>query len=114
MDENSTYEFLLDLPLIEVTKVGLEEKRLVINCRSKLGSGICPCCQQKTSEVNQYYERKVSDMSISGRSVLLNLEVRQFYCSVCTRYFSEQFDFVSEHSQTTTRQAKWISMFCEK
>lgn len=114
MSENSIYEFLLDLPLLEVTKVALDKHHLVINCRSKLGGGICPCCQQKTDVVNQRYTRLVSDLSISGRNVLLQLEVRQFYCSVCDRYFSEQFDFVSEHSHTTTRQAKWIFMLCEK
>lgn len=114
MSENSTYEFLLNLSLLEVTKVSLDKHQLVINCRSKLGGGICPCCQQKTDLVNQRYNRTLSDLSISGREVLLALEVRQFYCSVCTRYFSEQFDFVSEHSHTTTRQAKWIFMLCEK
>lgn len=40
MSENSIYEFLLNLPLLEVTKVALDKHHLVINCRSKLGGGL--------------------------------------------------------------------------
>ena len=46
--------------------------------------------------------------------MVLNLEVRQFICLDCNRTFSERFDFVSESTNTTHRQAKWVFMLCEK
>lgn len=114
MSENSTYEFLLNLPSLEVTQVSLNSDSLLISCQSKLGSGICPSCLQKSAVVNQRYRRRVSDLPVSGRKVYLDLEVRQFYCSDCGSHFSEKFEFVSEHSHTTTRLSNWIFMLCEK
>jgi transposase len=114
MDECKFYEGLLNLPLLEVTSVELSKDSILISCCSKLGSAICPCCKNKVTKVNQVYRRKVSDLSISGRSVVLDLEIRQFVCLDCPRHFSEQFDFVSEHSHTTTRQSKWVFMLCQQ
>ncbi|MBK8473051.1 MAG: transposase [Sphingobacteriales bacterium] len=91
----------MDLPFLSVSSVSFDSDKLVVTCHSQLGEGICPCCKKKTTKVNQRYHRSVSDLPISGRSVVLNLEVRQFICLDCNRTFSERFDFVSESTNTT-------------
>ncbi len=114
MEDCKFYELLLDLPFLSVSSVSFDSDKLVVTCHSQLGEGICPCCKKKTTKVNQRYHRSVSDLPISGSSVVLNLEVRQFICLDCNRTFSERFDFVSESTNTTHRQAKWVFMLCEK
>ena len=53
------------------------------------------------------YRRKVRDLDISGRKVILYLQVRQYRCN-CGRSFSETFDFVEPNKSYTKRQSKWI------
>ena len=96
-------EQLLDLPELEITSVEIEERRMTIHCRSGLGEALCPSCLQPTKEVRKPYQRRIRDLSITGREVYLQVEVRQFYCFDCDRYFSERFGFVGPHRSYTKR-----------
>ena len=42
--------------------------------------GICPYCGHKSSKVHSRYVRVIHDLSILGRSVIIYLEVRKFFC----------------------------------
>ena len=42
--------------------------------------GICPYCGHKSSKVHSRYVRVIHDLSILGRSVVIYLEVRKFFC----------------------------------
>lgn len=112
--QNKIYEEMLNLPLVEVTKVEMNEKQVKIYCRSKLEEQICPNCLKKSGLVNQSYNRRIRDMDLIGRKVYLILEVRQFHCSDCNRYFSEQHSFVGKNGKVTKRQEKWIFEICHK
>lgn len=112
MESKKLYETLLDIPLLSVTGVKIESNKVVISCESKLGSAHCPSCLQACSKVNQSYQRDVRDLSISGRSVHLELRTRQFICEDCNRTFQEQFAFVSKYERMTIRYENFIYKRC--
>lgn len=113
-NENKIYAKLLGISTLEVSLVELSEIRVDIYCQSKLNEGICPNCMKPCSEVNQSYTRIIRDLDLLGRKVFLHLEVRQFHCKDCDRYFSEKFEFVRKNSIVTKRQEKWIFEMCKK
>ncbi len=56
--------------------------------------GTCPLCQRASSKVHSYYERKVQDLPISGKTVKLYISTRKFFCleNSCPRkVFAERF-----------------------
>lgn len=110
--ETSIYENLLNIPLLCVTKVEVSKATIIIDCESKLSIGYCPHCLQPCSSVNQRHNRKIKDLSISGRRVFLQLTTRQFICEDCNRYFYEKFPFVDSHGQMTTRYENFIYHRC--
>ena len=106
-------EQLLNLPELELTSVEIEARRITIHCRSRLGAAPCPSCLKATKEVRKSYTRRIRDLSITGREVYLQLEVRQFYCFDCDRYFSERFSFVDPHRSYTKRYEDYIYFCCQ-
>lgn len=106
-------EQLLDLPEVEITSVEIEQRRMTIHCRSRLGEALCPSCLKASKEVRRTYHRRIRDLSITGREVYLQVEVRQFYCFDCDRYFSERFSFVDLHRSYTKRYEDYIYFRCQ-
>ncbi len=56
--------------------------------------GTCPLCSGISSKVHSYYQRKVQDLPISGKTVRLYISIRKFFCqqSSCPRkVFAERF-----------------------
>jgi transposase len=56
--------------------------------------GTCPLCSRESHKVHSYYQRKVGDLPISGRTVKLYISTRKFFCQVdaCPRkVFAERF-----------------------
>jgi len=112
MQSNKLYEALLGIPFLTVTSVKLEPKKLTICCESKLGAAHCPCCLKPCSKINQYYTRDIRDLSISGRTVNLELTIRQFICKDCDRTFYEKFAFVNRHERMTIKYENFIYKRC--
>jgi len=106
-------EQLLGLPELEITSVEIEERRMTIHCGSLFGEVLCPSCLKPTKEVRRIYHRRIRDLSITGREVYLDLEVRQFYCIECDRYFSERFSFVDAHRSYTRRYEDYLYVRCQ-
>ena len=40
----------------------------------------CPRCGQSPSRVHSRYQRRLADVPIAGRSVVLRLRIRRFFC----------------------------------
>jgi transposase len=56
--------------------------------------GSCPLCQKASSKLHSYYERKVGDLPISGKTVKLYISTRKFFCqqgSCPRKVFAERF-----------------------
>lgn len=102
------YEVLLNIPNLKIEQVSLEESRIDIYCKiDNLASQACPSCQNEVFLKTPKYRRTIKDLDISGRKVILHLQVHQFLCD-CGRRFSESFDFVASGKSYTKRQAKWV------
>jgi transposase len=108
MQETDFYEQLLALPDLRVQRVEYGPNRISLFCQLKTTKQPCPHCLDLTKEVNQYTTRQVRDLDISGRQVWLHLQIKQFICRNCNRYFSEYIGFADGGKSYTHRQAKWI------
>ena len=114
MNELAFYEDLLGLPDFQVTALEKTPAKLTIHGRSLVRAAACPLCQQPTGVVNQTEVRHFRDLKISAREVWLHVQVPQFYCVTCHRYFSPPPAWVAPGKSYTLRQAKWIFELCEK
>ena len=108
MSENlKIYETILNIANLQVEKVEVLGKELHIHCKIRnQESQKCLVCEQAVFGKRLKYRRKVRDLDISGRKVILHLLVHQYNCD-CGRNFSETFDFVNFGKSYTKRQAKW-------
>ena len=89
MDHLSLYEELLNLPSVKITAIKIEPHLIIIDCQVRQVAQACPNCGQITDAINQYYPRTLRDLNMGSRQVQLALNMRQFYCQNCHRYFSE-------------------------
>jgi len=70
-------------------------QNVTIGLMSSYSFGVCPQCKQISYKVHSYYERKVNDLPMSGKTVHLRISVRKFFCrqAECSRkIFAERFD----------------------
>lgn len=114
MQEEKFYEELLGLSLLRINWVEKQPGKLVIHCEYQSEGGHCPQCGSVTAVVNQYDNRQVRDLDISGKQVWLDIRVAQFVCHTCCRYFTESPAWVEPGKSYTKRQAKWVFDMCAK
>src|SRR5437879_4138729 len=88
----------------------IENQVLTLVLTSTLPEMPCPDCRQPSSRVHSRYTRRLSDLPCQGRAVLLQVQVRRFFCDVpaCSRKtFAEAFPGVApKHARRTSRQAE--------
>jgi hypothetical protein len=67
----------------------------VITIRARSLGGACPSCCVVSGRVHSRYPRRLADLPIAGRRVVLILQARRFRCeaALCERcIFTERFD----------------------
>jgi len=102
------YNALLNIPNLEVEQVEFKKNVIHIFCKiDKIESETCPNCAKLVDAKTPKYRRQIRDLDISGRKVILHLQVHQYRCE-CGRRFSETFDLVSSGKSYSKRQAKYI------
>ena len=102
------YQMLLNIPNLEVEQVEFKKNVIHIFCKiNKPEAEPCPNCLKLVTAKTPKYRRQIRDLDISGRKVILHLQVHQYLCE-CGRRFSETFDLVSSGKSYTKRQAKYI------
>lgn len=81
--------------------------------------GTCPLCQKASSKVHSYYQRKVGDLPISGKTVKLYVSTRRFFCgedSCPRKVFAERFGSCLKPWQRrldrSSRQIQAIGLSC--
>jgi transposase len=114
MTEETFYEDLLAIPNLRIDSIEKKERQLNFNCTIESSIEKCPSCLKNRSLVNQYDTRKVQDLRISGKEVWLHLRIPQFFCSDCSRYFTQKLDWIEPGKSYTKRQSKWIFELCSK
>ena len=108
METISLYEALLNLPSLIIHSVILEDKRILITCSLRQISRKCSICQKESNTIHQSYLRTLRDLNISDREVYLQVDIRQFYCKKCDKYFSESSPLADFHKSHTDRQRDFI------
>ena len=84
----------------------LENIGIVFRIESKNKKATCPRCGQVSDKLHQNHRYLVKDLPISGQSVYLQVNRRQFKCDNCQKPFSEKLDFV-DPKRTYTKRLAW-------
>ena len=114
MDELKFYEELLGLSELKITSIEKSPSKFIFHCRYTKELSTCPVCLEPTGKINQTEQRKFRDLKISEREVWLYIQVPQFFCPTCNRYFFTNPDWVMPGKPYTKRQSKWIFEMCKK
>lgn len=113
MNELTIYEDLLRLPGLKITQFSPSKRRIDIYGEVDEGPQACPNCGELTSIIRQYTTREIRDLDMSGRQVWLHLEMKQYECNLCHRYFTQRLSWADKGKSYTRRQAKFIFEMCE-
>jgi transposase len=101
---------LLNLPDTAVLGIEFTESKVFLTLRRVTKEEICPVCHKACQGVRSYTHRTVRDLPILGRKTYLQIEVRQFECRDCSRYFTESIDFVEGNHGLTKRYESYLYM----
>ena len=105
-------------PGFDVVSVVATETGTQITIRLEGGGGSCPDCAFESRSVHSTYERKLRDLPILGRPVVVLVQVRRFRCKNprCPRKtFAESLGlFARPHAQRTEplrTPTRWQTVF---
>ena len=99
---------LLERPNMTVVKVQEIEGLIFLSLESLKEGIICPRCGNYTEDVHQTREVPVRDLSICGRGVYLKVPRRQFICSKCGRYTTEELEGMVFKRHHTERYEEYV------
>jgi transposase len=88
-----------------VEKVEDYADAVLITARSRAAEAACHLCGVPSARVNSRYRRRLHDLAVVGRAVVIDLEVRRFFCGnpACElRTFAEQVPAVAQRHQHRT------------
>lgn len=77
-----------------------------IRVRSKEEYKVCPFCHQESNNVHTRYIRKVQDLPIGDKKVILELETYKLKCkndNCKSKVFSSRFSYIGKNSLKTKR-----------
>jgi transposase len=85
--------------------VSVSGETLRIEVRATADDARCPACDGVSNRVHSRYQRRLSDLAVSGRAVLLHVSVRRFFCGdvACPRTtFAESFPHLTGRYRRST------------
>ena len=97
--------FFPHLAGLQVGKVEDLGNAVLITARSRAAEAACHRCGLSSAPVNSRYRRRLHDLAAGGRAVMIDLEVRRFFCGnpECgLRTFAEQVPAVAQRHQHRT------------
>ncbi len=90
---------------LRVERVEDAGNAVLITARSRAAEAACHRCGLSSAQVNSRYRRRLQDLAAGGRAVMIDLEVRRFFCGnpECKlRTFAEQVPAVTQRHQRRT------------
>jgi len=99
---------ILNLPGVEVENYTEAGGQLILEVEAMTTQATCPRCQNRSGQLHQNHWYLARDLSISGRTVFLKVNRRQFKCQSCGKPFSEMLDFIGNRRKQTDRFAELI------
>ena len=95
----------------KVCGVSVEKDNVLVNLSKRRKTGICPCCERRCKVV-EAFQRKVRDLSVSGRDCYLELQTYHVSCK-CGYYGMEKLDFLDKYSRYTNRFVQYVAELCK-
>ncbi len=100
---------LLNLESVQVIKYKkLPQVGLILYTEAQSKKATCIRCGNKSQNLHQNHRYLIKDLPISGQSVYLRINRRQFKCDNCGKPFSEELNFVKKRRKYTSRLAMEI------
>jgi hypothetical protein len=90
---------------LQVDKIEDAGNAVLITARSRAAQAACHRCGLSSAQVNSRYRRLLQDRAVGGRPVMIDLEVRRFFCGDPERElrtFAEQVPAVTQRHQRRT------------
>jgi transposase len=106
-----TQPLLPDLPGFSIEQITLADRVITVLAQSQTRRASCAVCASLSSRVHSQYERTLSDLPWSGRTVRLVIRVRRFFCQQLTRprkTFVEAIPAVAERYARRTIRLKEV------
>lgn len=98
---------------LEILSVKEESTKICISMRSRSKLYYCPKCNTELHQLHATHRRKVQDLPILGKCVMLNINVHEFICNNdnCTvGIITETFNgFLNYYSRMTERLADFVT-----
>ncbi len=99
---------LLGLTDVIVTGVNRDESSCTILIEMPRLPHTCPICGQKTDQIHDYRTQIIKDISMFGKSTLLQLRKRRYHCPACHKNFPEQVPFLPRYHRLTNRLSAYV------
>jgi transposase len=98
---------LLPIAHLQLEAVDVEAQRVTIVARATRQAAVCPACQYPSTRIHSHYTRTIADLPCVGRTLILSLRVRRFFCDAphCPqKTFAERFGpELPAYARRTTR-----------
>ena len=65
----------------------------------------CPNCAAETSAIHDYRCRRIADLSIRNKPMMLHYRRRRYQCPCCGKRFAEPCSFAGKYQRFTSRVA---------
>jgi transposase len=65
---------------VSVERVFRAGRSVRIRVRASGPEAVCPACGTVSRRVHSRYERRLSDLAVSGQEVMIELSARRFFC----------------------------------
>jgi transposase len=95
------------LSSLVIDEVVDQSRVLRVRARTSIAAVACPQCGQPTERVHAYHHRRLADLPVGGRGVVIDLRVRRLLCptpSCPRRTFREQVPALARRWARRTRQ----------
>ena len=91
---------------LECVEVEINETQIIMEIESTRDVLECPYCGAASGKIHSKYQRRIQDLPVQGKQVMLVLNTRKIFCQnpeCMHKTFSEKFDFVSSRGKKTKR-----------
>ena len=97
---------------LKITNILEDEKLIKINLKSQTKNCICPKCNTLSNKYHGTYIRKVQDLPILGKQVLLEINSYEYKCEneeCSNKTMAKSFNgFISYYSRMTERLSDFL------
>lgn len=108
MVHNNCITISLGLQEFSVSDVRELENEIYVEVVRKWDYAICPYCGCTADKVHQATPRKVEDLPIYGKRVMLIVNKRRFRCLNCGKVFTESFESIERRGRRTIRYERYL------